>query len=407
MKKHGLLLALLLIATPLTINAAKSEKNDDHYTVIVSIDGFRWDYCSLYHTPNIDRIGKAGVKATMTPSFPSSTYPNHYTIATGLTPDHHGIVHSYFYDYERGTQIKMSDLYKQSSLKYYGGEPIWNTAQRQGVKVGTIYWIGSEFPIQGTYPAYFCRWSKWPHTSFNQRVDEVIDMLKMPEDKRPRLIMAYFEEPDHTSHLFGPGSDNVGKKVEEMDSLVGKLWRGIRKLPIGKKVNIIITSDHGHAEISDERNVPIKRYLKPEWCDCILEGLPAMVYPKPEYKTLVYNTLKANVKHALVCYRDSCPEHLKWGKNKLIGDILILPETGWVVREKGNHLKGEHGFDTADERMHVIFRAVGPDFKKHYQKVNKFSNIDLYSLLCSLINIKPAENDGSLANVKDMMKDKN
>ena len=237
-----------------------------HYTVIVSLDGFRWDYPTLYQTPNLDRMGQDGVKAVMLPSYPASTFPNHYTLATGLVPDHHGIINNTFWDVKNKCQYSMGDSASRYNPQYYLGEPIWTTAQKQGLKTGNMYWVGSDIAIKGSYPTYYREWTAKPFLTFEQRIDSVLSWLQKPEEERPRLVMLYFEEPDGSGHHNGPHSKKTGIVVQHMDSLMGVLRTGLEGLPIAKEINLIITSDHGMTEISSERVVEMNRYLKPEWC---------------------------------------------------------------------------------------------------------------------------------------------
>lgn len=175
-----------------------------HYTVIVSLDGFRWDYPQMYDTPFLDSLGARGVRAVMRPSFPSKTFPNHYTLATGLMPDHHGIIANRFYDVASGRTYSIGDSATAKDPSFYGGEPIWLTAKRQGVKAGVVYWPGSDVAIRGQYPDYWHDYARRPLLSFPERVAEITRLLTLPEGERPRLIMAYFNEPDHSGHSFGP-----------------------------------------------------------------------------------------------------------------------------------------------------------------------------------------------------------
>jgi predicted AlkP superfamily pyrophosphatase or phosphodiesterase len=171
----------------------------DTYTVIVSLDAFRWDYSEAYDTPFFDYIASEGTKAVMMPSFPSKTFPNHYTLATGLYPDHHGIVANSFKDRAHGKVYSLGDSVTRSDPSYYGGDPIWLTAKHQGVKTATVYWVGSDVAIEGEHANYWKDYLK-DRLTFEQRIDEVVNLLSKPQSSRPHLVMAYFEEPDHSGH---------------------------------------------------------------------------------------------------------------------------------------------------------------------------------------------------------------
>ena len=224
----------------LSLNAANPKK---HYTVIVSLDGFRWDYPAMYRTPNLDRMAADGVKAVMLPSYPASTFPNHYTLATGLVPDHHGIINNTFWDTKNKRQYSMGDSATRNNPEYYLGEPIWITAQKQGIKTGNMYWVGADIAIKNAHPTYYRPWNAKPFLSFEQRIDTVLTWLQKPEEERPGLVMLYFEEPDGSGHHNGPRSSQTGAVVQRMDSLMGVLRKKIEALPFAGDVNLIVTSD--------------------------------------------------------------------------------------------------------------------------------------------------------------------
>lgn len=396
MKKILLFVFALLIAISST-----AQKRSDNYTVIVSLDAFRWDYSGMYSTPNLDAISQRGVKAVMQPSYPASTFPNHYTIATGLTPDHHGIVNSSFWDSKNKIEYSMNDSATRYNPYYYLGEPIWITAQRQGVKTGNVYWVGSDIAIKSTYPTYYRNWSNKPRLDFAHRVDDAIRLLSLSKAKRPHLVMVYFDEPDHTGHVYGPHGKETKQMITSMDSLMGIFWQKIQRLPIGKKVNLIITADHGMTDISDSRLVKIGKYIKKEWCNHIIGTSPTSIFTKPAYRDSVLKALKG-VEHIYVWKKEAIPDSLHYGKSDRLGDIIVAPELGWQFAFEARHLNGAHGYFPQLSDMKVIFRACGPDFKKGY--VSKgFVNVDIYPLLCHLLGITPAKTDGQWQRIKDIV----
>ena len=249
----------LMLASMLAIAAWAA--GNDTYTVIVSCDGLRWDYAECFDMPFFDRLAREGVKAVMQPSFPTKTFPNHYTLATGLYPDHHGIIANTFRTDDGGKYKIGSEEARKG--KHYGGDPIWLTAKRQGVNTATVYWVGSDVKINGEYPTYWQDYAKKPLLKPQERVNRVIELLSMPEEKRPHLVMCYFEEPDHTAHSYGPITKKTRRVAEGMDSLLWTLWARIKALPeIGNKVNLIITGDHGMTWMSEVRVVPSDKYIK-------------------------------------------------------------------------------------------------------------------------------------------------
>jgi len=373
----------------LSLNAATPET---HYTVIVSLDGFRWDYPDMYKTPNLNRMAADGVKAVMLPSYPASTFPNHYTLATGLVPDHHGIINNTFWDVKNRRQYSMGDSATRNNPEYYLGEPIWITAQKQGVKTGNMYWVGSDIAIKKSHPTYYRPWNAKPFLTFEQK----------PEPERPRLIMLYFEEPDGSGHHNGPCSLPTGAVVQHMDSLVGVLRKKIEALPFGGDINLIVTSDHGMTDISPERIVNINDYVKPEWCEVIDGRTPTSIFSKPEYRDSICNALK-KAAHIRVWKKEEIPAELHYGSSDRIGDIVVAPELGWQFTDVARDTKGAHGYFPQSPDMQVMFRAIGPDFKRGYIS-GGFVNVDIYPLLSHLLQIVPEKTDGRFERIKDILR---
>lgn len=399
MKKNSFFFLLLLL---LCVGCQTRQGTEKNYTVIVSLDGFRWDYPQIHHTPHLDKMAEEGVQAVMLPSYPASTFPNHYTLATGLVPDHHGIVNNYFWDAENQRTYSMGDSLTRNNPDYYLGEPIWITAQKQGVKTGNVYWVGSDIPMKGGFPTYFKVWADEPRLTFEERVEEVIRLLEMPEAERPRLIMAYFEEPDHNGHIYGPRSEETGQVVARLDSLMGNLQQRIQALPIGDKVNLIVTSDHGMTEVSDERFVCINDYIKPEWCEKVVAFSPTSIFTKEGYRDSVLMALKG-VEHIHVWKKEDVPAELVYGRSDRLGDVIVAPDLEWQFGDEPRHLKGAHGYFPQSPDMQVMFRACGPDFKEGYQ-AETFVNVDIYLLLSHLLGVVPEPTDGRWERVKDILR---
>lgn len=398
MKRIRTLTTLLLFA--IFAITAMAQTN---YTVIVSLDGFRHDYPAMYHTPFFDTMAQQGVSAVMTPSFPSKTFPNHYTLATGLVPDHHGIVANSFIDRQQSKHYSLSDPEARNDSTFYGGEPIWITAKRQGVKTATIYWVASDVPLPGGMPHYWWKYNSEPRLTFEQRIDTTISLLSLPDHERPRLIMLYFEQPDEVGHRCSPYSKDTRQVVQQLDSLIHQLNERINALPIAHKVNLIVTSDHGMAPISPDRTVAVSKYLKPEWVEAVEGDLPGQIYCRPGCADKVVQAL-SNVPHLRAWKREDIPAYLNYGTNQRVGDVVALPDAGWLFTDKTNFAPGgAHGFDPATSDMHVMFRAIGPDFRHGYAKPQKFANTCIYPLLAHLLGIEPAPNDGNILSVSDML----
>lgn len=393
-------LTLCLITFAITINSCCGEgQQKRNLTIVVSLDAFRWDYPTIYNTPWLDSIAANGVAATMVPSYPSSTFPNHFTLATGLVPDHHGIVNSQFWAPEKGELFSMGDSATRYNPYYFGGEPIWVTAKKQGVKSASIYWVGSDVAIQGLYPDYYLRWDNEPRLTYPQRVDEALRIAKLPESERPSLLMVYFDEPDWTTHHYGPVAEESEAVIEELDSLMGILYRGLKELDYG--VNLIVTSDHGMTEISDDRFISIEQSVNPDWVERIVSTNPTSIFCKEGCRDSLFNQL-SKVKHISVWRKEEVPAHLNYGSSNHLGDIIVAPDLGWQFATTPRGLKGAHGYDINEPDMQIIFRACGPDFKRGYTLPHTFSNVDLYSILAELLKIEPAKTDGSLEKVQEL-----
>jgi predicted AlkP superfamily pyrophosphatase or phosphodiesterase len=397
----------LFLAALLLSAACTSQKQN--YTVIISLDGNRWDYPDYYEMPFFDSLATVGVSARMEPSFPSSTFPNHYTMATGLVPDHNGLVNNSFWNPETQEGYAIRGTAARFDPRYYLGEPVWVTAQKQGVKCASIYWVGSDIPIKETYPTYYRHWDEDPHWSFSERCDEIVRLLSLPEEERPRLVMGYFDEPDHQGHVHGPMAPETKAMCEEMDSLMHSLYLRLKALPYGDRINFILAGDHGMTAISKDRFVRATDYISLDWLDQFVGSTPTNLWVKEGYVDTVYNALK-DVEHISVWKKGEVPEYLNYGTSNRVGDIIVCPDLGWQFGLNNGKNGGTHGYNCKEIDMMVAFRAVGPDFKVNYAapytegEQSSFRNIDLYPLLCHLLGVKPAPVDGKLERIQKILK---
>jgi predicted AlkP superfamily pyrophosphatase or phosphodiesterase len=383
-----------------------------NYTVIISLDGSRWDYADYYDMPFFDSLATVGVKARMEPSFPSSTFPNHYTMATGLVPDHHGLVNNSFWDPETDSDYAISSKDTRFDPHFYGGEPIWITAQKQGVKCGVVYWVGSDIaigPEGNEYPTYWRHWDAKPHWNFDERVDEIVRLMSLPEEERPQLVMGYFDEPDHQGHVYGPFSPETKAMAEHMDSLMHALYLRLKALPHGDRINFILAGDHGMTEISKDRFIGWYDVMPQEWTKKVTGNLPTSIWAQEGYVDSLYNRL-SKIEHLNVWKHGEVPEYLHYGTSNRLGDLIVSPDLGWQFNFAPSRNNGTHGFDCKETDMMVAFRAVGPDFKVGYEapftegEKSAFRNIDLYPMLCKLLGVKPAPVDGKLERIQNILK---
>jgi len=396
-KKTAQLLSLTFF---LLTSLLYSQSDKNAYVVLVSMDGFRWDYARQFNLPNLKQIAKEGVHAkSMRPSYPSKTFPNHYSIVTGLYPDHHGIINNAFYDTALNESFSLSTNAKNDS-RFYGGNPIWNVAEQQGVKAASFFWPGSD--TDQKRPTYYKNYDD--KISYGTRIDTVIKWLQLPEKQRPHLITLYFDEPDHTGHDFGPLSPENKKMVIKIDSIMGELSSKLNQLAIGKQINLIIVSDHGMADISNDKKVAVLDYIKPEWL-----GYKAVINPimsleaKAGFQDSIALALK-KVPHIKFWKSTEVPKRLHYGTNPRVHDFVIEAKKGYsLVSKSDQDIKGgTHGYDNKEKDMHAIFYAKGPAFKVD-KKVGTFQNVSVYPLIAHILGLQIDKVDGKLSDVKTML----
>ena len=397
-----LILSILVLLTGFRKDTRKPFKS---YVLLVSLDGFRWDYSNIYKTPNLDKLAHDGVKADrMYSSFPTVTFPNHYSIATGLYPDHHGLINNSFPAPDLGLFYRMGDRTAVENPAFYGGEPIWVTAEKQGARSASFFWVGSEAPVGGMHPAY---WKKYDESvTFEARIDTVIKWFGYPPEKRPELVTLYFDEPDATSHKFGPVAPQTEKVIERLDSLMGVLRTKLSALPYAKKINLIILSDHGMEAVSPERYIDIKSLVPGRMIASISGGNPVyLINPAAgEKDSVLYYLNKSNGLKAWS--KSQLPAKWHYGTNPRIPEIVVVADSSWSIgtRPDGSSVRGgAHGYDNSNSDMFAIFYAAGPSFKKNY-KFKDLNNIDVYNLICRILNLVPAKNDGDPSHIKGMLK---
>lgn len=373
--------------------------------LLISLDGFRWDYFDRVETPNLDRLRKEGVVAkSLIPVFPSKTFPNHYSIVTGLYPENHGIVSNSMFDPVFRERFTITDLKATTDGKWWEGEPIWVTAQKQGLKSGTMFWPGSDAPIQNTRPTYSRTYDgRLPHAD---RVKQVLEWLKLPKEKRPSMLTFYLEDVDSAGHANGPSSFAVDNAIRSVDKTLGTLFKGIEDLGMMDSVNIIVTSDHGMAELSLDRRIILSDYINTN--DVYINEISMVLSLNPKAGKLeqVYQQLKGKHPRLKVYKREEMPEHLHYRKHRRIGQIIALADEGWTVvvnRDFTSIFAGSHGYDPKLPSMHGIFLARGPAFAIG-KSVPSFENIHIYELMCHILGLTPAPNDGSFDKVKNLLR---
>ena len=392
--KSFTLLSSLFLMSWIFFTSCSTTNEQERYVVVLSMDGFRSEYPDRAHTPVLDSLAKVGVKSAFRPCYPSVTFPNHYSMATGLHPDHHGLVHNTFWATDLDSSIyKISDRKAVEDPKYYGGEPIWNTAERQGVRTATYFWVGSETAVNGHQPS---TWKKFDSkVPFIDRADSVIAWLKKPAATRPHLIMWYMEEPDGVGHRATPDSSATLSTVEHLDRILGDFFAEARRLDIFDQIDFIVLSDHGMATYYPENYVNLNDYLPRDSFDYVFDGVPTLLYPKPTYTDSAYAILK-RVPRVTVWRKNEIPEKFVYGKNPRIGDLFVLPDIGTYLQfrpESCPVFAATHGYDNFAPEMEAIFYAAGPSFKQNVE-LPVMANVNLYLIIARLLDLQPAPNDG-------------
>jgi alkaline phosphatase D len=398
---------LLILPIILLFFGCQEDNSQDiprEYLIILSVDGFRWDYPDMCNTPTLDSLKEVGVKATsMRASFPTKTFPNHYTLATGLYPDHHGIVLNNFYADDLDRDYNKADKSTVQDPAFYSGEPAWITAEKQGMKSATLFWVGSEAPTDGMMPSY---WKAYQHNlPFENRIDTLEKWLNRRSDYRPRLVFWYLHEPDNFGHIYGPEGDSTRIMVEYLDKYLGHFFHRMRKLVFFDHINFIITSDHGMSQLSEDRVILLDEYIDTSMFTVIDGWNPNFNFKvKPGYLDEVYNAL-SDVPHLNVWKHGALPERLHYGHNSRTHDITLVPDPGWSAYWSWSigRSKGTHGYDNDSQDMHTIFYGAGPAFKKGYEQPT-FDNVDFYPLVIEILGLDPAPNDGNIENVRGMLK---
>jgi len=406
MKTLRFLVISLLFASLFSCNTApQTSKSEKRTLVVLSLDGFRWDYPEIHGTPNLDKMAEKGVKAErLIPSFPSTTFANHYTIATGLYPDHHGILLNRFYD--PVSDRTYNDRKNRSTVEdgsFYGGEPIWVTAEKQGVKTATFFWVGSEADVMGIRPTY---WKRYEHNfPYMQRMDTVMAWLQLPEAERPRLVMWYYDQPDTDGHFYGPMNDSLTPTIHYLDSLVGVFNARIAKLDNADKIDFIVTADHGMATISPEKQIILDQYVDTSMIAVIDGWNPTMnILAKDGREEALYEAF-SKIPNMRVWKHGEAPEHLHHGTHPRTHDMTLLADDGWSIFWSWgtNTARGTHGYDINNTDVHAIFYAQGQSFKENYS-AKPFRNIHIYPLMAHILDLKPALVDGSFDSIKEILK---
>ncbi|WP_396596122.1 ectonucleotide pyrophosphatase/phosphodiesterase [Dokdonia sp. R86516] len=394
-----------------TVNTAESLKKP--YVILISLDGFRHDYVNTYNPPYLSSFIEEGSQAaSLIPSFPTKTFPNHYTIATGMYPDNHGLLANSYYNYEKKKTYSIGNRETVVDGSFYKGTPLWVNANSEGMVTASYFFVGTEADIQGVHPTYYYNYDG--KVTNQERVDQAIKWLEMPEQTRPHLITLYFSDMDDTGHRYGPNSkEKLKEALFKLDSTLGNLFSRVDNT--GLPVNIVITSDHGMAEQSIEKLISTEPLINDALYNMIDNGVILNIHPHTSAETdKIFNKLK-KLENKFTVYKTKDTPHFEYvPKNKNWGPIQIIPDDGYYFsssksierRKAGNQeVFGVHGFTPALKDMHGILYAKGPAINAG-GRLPSVKNIHVYPMICKILGLSvPSNVDGKLSHLKDMLRE--
>ncbi|XP_030644785.1 venom phosphodiesterase 1 [Chanos chanos] len=382
--------------------------------LLISLDGLRAEYMKTWHhvIPVLEKLRQCGTSSPyMQAVFPSKTFPNHYSIVTGLYAESHGLVDNNMYDPEFDASFSLSNSEKDKP-RWYLGQPIWNTVMSQGLRAGTFFWPGSDVPINGTFPNIYEPYNgKIP---FEQRVFTVLKWLQLPEQDRPDFFTLYLEEPDKSGHSFGPVSGGLIAALQGVDKIIGQLMNGLKQLNLHQCVNIIIVADHGMEETSCGRKEVLEHYVGDVGAFYVYEGPVGRIRARNKDQPFAAAELVANMTckkpdQKIKAYlKAHLPKRFHFANSRRIEEVGVIVEPRWLFERYPGSLTfcdgGQHGYDNDVYSMQAMFLSHGPKFQPKTE-VEPFSNIELYNLMCDLLEVSPAENNGTHGSMNHLLQE--
>ncbi|MEE2777266.1 MAG: ectonucleotide pyrophosphatase/phosphodiesterase [Acidobacteriota bacterium] len=373
--------------------------------VLISIDGFRWDYLDLFDAPHLRELAATGARAErLVPVFPTKTFPNHYSAVTGLYPRHHGIVANIMSDPGLG-RFSLRDRDAVEDGRWWQGEPIWVTAERQGVRAATCFWPGSEAEIHGVRPTHWMRYDRDFPTE--ARVEKVFEWLDLPAQRRPGFMTLYFSDVDSAAHRTGPTSDETRTAVARVDRAIGTLLDGLRDRAVLDEMHLLVVSDHGMTDTPAGQAVYLEDYIDLTGIEVSGDTPTVFLSPPPEREAAVLQALNEAHPQLRGVRSAETPATWQFRDHPRIPAIIAMTPEGWHVRAQrrpsGDEPLGMHGYDPALQSMHGSLIAHGPQIASG-KKVGPVRMIDLYELMCHLLSLKPAPNDGDLSGVRGLLR---
>ena len=393
---------LIHLAALFCLIAGPAAAADKPLVILVSMDGFRADYLDRGITPNLSRLAAEGARGAVRPSFPSKTFPNHYSLVTGLRPDRSGVVDNVMRDPAiPGVVFKMSDKAAVTNPRWWNdGTPLWVSAERAGLTSATMFWPGSEADIQGVRPSY---WRPFDQSLPPEaRVDQVLAWLDLPQAERPAFVTLYFDETDTAGHHHGPDSAALNAAVTRTDAAIGRLAAGLAAR--GLVADLVITADHGMAATSPERAIYLEDIVAPDAGERLGMGAFMTMTPAPGREAEVEKALLKRHKHMTCWAKGKFPARFHYGRHRRVPPIFCLAQTGWDITTRDWVAKrpiggGNHGFDPHAPEMAAVFVAHGPRIRRGV-KLRTVDNVDVYPLLAHLLGVAPEETDGALSRLR-------
>jgi predicted AlkP superfamily pyrophosphatase or phosphodiesterase len=384
----------------------RPEHRDKPYVVLISFDGFRPDYLDRFELPSFRRVLKRGARArAMIPVFPSLTFPNHYSLVTGLYADRHGIVGNSFYDPDRKETYSLSDRKAVTDGTWYRGEPIWVTAETQGMVTAAFFWPGSEASIKGVVPTYRKEYNQ--STSNEERVNGVLEWLRLPEERRPHLLTLYFSELDSASHRGAMNSPQIELAAKSLDRSLGTLMDRIDAMPIHDRVYLVLTSDHGMVETGRDQTYWLDTMIDPGLLQVAFGGPVANLYVKdrsPKGAQEVRDALSVRLRHGRAYLRRDLPPEFHYSSDPRVGDVVVVMDESWTLATSPSTPKlftrwGMHGWDPKLPSMHALFVIAGPGTRPG-AVIPEVLNVDVYPLLTELLGLRAARDiDGRAGHI--------
>jgi predicted AlkP superfamily pyrophosphatase or phosphodiesterase len=371
---------------------APSQRNKP-YVVLISFDGFKPEYLQRIELPNFQRVMRAGVRSEgMIPVFPSKTFPNHYAIVTGLYAEKHGVVGNSFWDPQRGAGYGMGDTLAVRDGSWYRGEPIWSTAEKQGMVAASYFWVASEATIAGAAPTIAKAYDS--RVANARRVDSVLAWLALPDEKRPHMITLYMSDVDGAGHRSGPLSPQVDTAAWAVDAALGRLLDGFERLPIRDRIYLILVSDHGMSEVSPRWYVALDTLIDLQGVRVADAGPNTNLHVEGgvDRARVLRDSVNRRMRHGRAFVRSEIPARLHYTSDPRIGDLVVIMDDHFQIgranrapRENG----GAHGWDPVFPAMHAIFVASGPGISAG-KTIPSFENIEVYPYLTEILGLKPA-----------------